>query len=194
MLDLDNTLYAYDPCHRFALKSAHQFYRTTVAPVSLRYFLDSYAHARKKVHALLQGQAASHSRLLYFQVLLENEAGVSQPAQALKLEQAYWRAFFKKMKLAKWVKPFFTYCRAQRKKIGIVTNLTTAIQMKKLIQFGLARKIDFLVTSEEAGAEKPHPRILRLALQKARVSAHDAVMIGDDEKSDRMAGIDLIRV
>jgi len=49
---------------------------------------------------------------------------------------------------------------------------------------GLEGHLDFIVTSEEAGAEKPHPPIFRAALQRAQVEPSQAVHVGDQYESD----------
>lgn len=44
--------------------------------------------------------------------------------------------------------------------------------------------MDFIVTSEEAGREKPKPSIFRLALKKAGCSPKETVMVGDSVEKD----------
>lgn len=193
-LDLDNTLYAYEPCHQAGLKAAFQYYRLKAGPLSWKAFLNAYHAGRQVIHKRLAGQAASHSRLLYFQTLLEVRLGKTNHGFALGLEAAYWNAFLKRMKLAGWVLPFLRYCREQGKKVLLVTNLTTAIQLRKIQKLGLRRWIDFLVTSEEAGVEKPHPSIFKLALRKATCSSRDALVVGDDPASDQVSSLDFFRI
>ena len=50
---------------------------------------------------------------------------------------------------------------------GIGTNMTADYQFAKLERLGLMERVDFLVTSEEAGAEKPDPRLFALCAEKA---------------------------
>jgi FMN phosphatase YigB (HAD superfamily) len=74
-----------------------------------------------------------------------------------------------------------------------VSNNHTAEQQDKMRATGLGELLDFLVTSEDAGAEKPDPAIFQVALRTADVSAKDAVMVGDVWATDilgaRAAGI-----
>ena len=44
---------------------------------------------------------------------------------------------------------------------------------------GLARHLDFIIDSSKVGVEKPDPRIFRLALERAGVTAAEAVYVGD---------------
>ncbi len=51
-------------------------------------------------------------------------------------------------------------------------------------QLGLEPYLDFVVTSKEAGADKPKPPIFLAALDKAGVNASEAVHVGDQYKLD----------
>lgn len=194
LLDLDNTLYAYDPCHSFALKCVHKTYCRKSDKISFDKFHTLYRNARQVIHKRLKGQAASHSRLLYFQTLIEYEIRRPDPALALFYEKVYWDSFFKKMKLAPWVKPFLAFCKKTGRKAGIVTNLTTQLQLRKLEHFKISKLLDFVVTSEEAGVEKPHREIFHLALEKAQTDPSQALVIGDDENADACGFLDFFKI
>ena len=47
----------------------------------------------------------------------------------------------------------------------IVTDLTAQIQFRKIVYFGLDRYFDFVVTSEEAGQDKPNAAPFELAMK-----------------------------
>jgi putative hydrolase of the HAD superfamily len=66
---------------------------------------------------------------------------------------------------------------------GLLTNLDRDM---KLIygQLGLEPYIDFVVTSGEAGADKPKPPIFLTALERAGVAAGEAVHVGDQYQID----------
>lgn len=67
--------------------------------------------------------------------------------------------------------------------IGLLTNATRrAVSVNT--ELGLQPFLDFIVTSEEAGVEKPDPAIFRLALDKAGVKADEAVHVGDQYEID----------
>lgn len=183
-LDLDNTLYAYEPCHRFALKQAYTCYCRNFEKISWAVFAEAYRAAREIIHRKYRGKAVSHSRLFYFQLMLGARKG------ARKLERAYWDSFLKKARLRPWVKKFLPHCKASGKKIGVITNLTTDIQRRKWNQFKLYRYADFLLTSEDAGVEKPHRKIFQMALKKAKARPRDVLLIGDDSQADKVKFLD----
>ena len=74
LLDLDNTVYLYEPCHEYALNACvvKAFKELTIPKTK---FLELYNKARKTINHQLHGQAACHSRLLYFQYLFEELEG-----------------------------------------------------------------------------------------------------------------------
>ena len=51
-------------------------------------------------------------------------------------------------------------------------------------QLGLEPYLDFVVTSEEVGSDKPEPPIFQAALERAGVNASEAVHVGDQYKID----------
>jgi len=67
--------------------------------------------------------------------------------------------------------------------LGLLTNATkdTISVHRKL---GLEPYLNFVVTSEEVGADKPKPPIFLAALDRAGVNASEAVHIGDHYELD----------
>ena len=54
--------------------------------------------------------------------------------------------------------------------------------IKKLSALGLDSYIDFIVTSEEAGIEKPDSHLFDICVEKAGFSANECAFIGDSLK------------
>jgi len=67
---------------------------------------------------------------------------------------------------------------------AIVTDLTAQIQFRKVVYFGLDNYFDFIVTSEEAGFDKPHEAPFQIALEKMRPKGDCIWMIGDNPVND----------
>ena len=51
-------------------------------------------------------------------------------------------------------------------------------------RLGLEPYIDFVVTSQEVGVDKPNPPIFLAALERAGVNASEAIHVGDQYKFD----------
>ena len=180
LLDLDNTLYPYEASHRSALKQVREKCEGLLA-IAPQNFDSLFSQARTEVKARLGRTAASHSRLLYFQRLIELAGLKTQVLTALDLEQTYWRSFLAHAHLFDDVVEFLDDMRQLATPIVIVTDLTAQIQFRKLIHFGLDHYVNYVVTSEEAGADKPARAPFELALNKIGVIAGSIWMIGDDD-------------
>ena len=68
--------------------------------------------------------------------------------------------------------------------------MTAYIQYKKLEKLGVLKYLDFIVTSEEAGEEKPTPRFFELCVKKAGCKPEECVFIGDSLKKDVQGAAD----
>ncbi len=178
--DLDNTLYDYKSTHTIALEETLEAVQSdTKIPISD--LSDSYNKNRKSIHRELHGFGSSHSRLLYLQRMLEDcELGY---AHLLRYHSIYWDTFIENVKAFDGVEELFRKISGKIK-VGIITDLTAEIQFRKLISMKLLDKIDVIVTSEEAGNEKPHPYIFHLAERKMKISKDHAVYFGDDFEKD----------
>ncbi len=180
LLDLDNTLYDYKAAHTPALETTLSWLTKTLA--QSRAEIDStYAESRRRINKDLHGLASSHSRLLYIQGVCEH-FGAGPYEIAGEAEDIYWREFFLHMVLRPGVTEFLT--AMQPKPIAIVTDLTTRIQFQKIAHLKLASSLKAIVTSEEAGHEKPHAHIFELAAAKLRLPTEDLCMIGDSWERD----------
>jgi putative hydrolase of the HAD superfamily len=82
-------------------------------------------------------------------------------------------------------------------RLGVLSNLRR--DMGQLCQrLGLAPYLDFCISSAEVGAEKPAPAIFKAALERAGVSAAEALHVGDQHRSDvlgaRNAGLHAVLI
>jgi len=85
---------------------------------------------------------------------------------------------------------------ARGHRLHIITNGFEEVQHVKLEQSGLSAHFDLVLTSERAGAAKPHAVIFKEALKRTGARAEESVMIGDNAGTDmlgaRNAGWDQI--
>lgn len=187
LIDLDNTLYQYEPCHEKALKAAFSVLKDAEPKALIE---AAFTQGRQHTHESLKGTAAAHNRLLYFQKTLDI-LGIKKPLTALAMYNAYWDTFIESMCLCDGVEEFLQ--KQSGKKLCLVTDMTAEIQYRKIKRLGLDKYFNCVITSEEAGAEKPSSIIFNLALQKINADAKEAAMIGDSFEKDvlgaRAAGI-----
>ena len=99
---------------------------------------------------------------------------------AYKMYRLYWDTLMKQMTLEEGVSLGMKELKEQGVYVGICTNMTAEIQYQKIEKLGITRWIDGVVTSEEAGVEKPE----------------DCVFIGDSLRHDiegaKQAGMQVI--
>ena len=132
------------------------------------------------MHLELLGTASSHNRLLYFQRMCELMK-LNPLQHSMEMYNTYWDSFLEHLL------PFpgvFELLKKYKNKICLITDLTAHIQYRKIEKLKLEDYCQFIVTSEEAGKEKPHPYIFLLALQKLGLKASEVCMIGDSFKKD----------
>ena len=183
LFDTDNTLYPYDPAHHVAQEAVKAKVVRTIS-IKPGEFDSALAEARKQVKARLKDTASSHSRLLYMQRMLEILGLGSQVLLALDFEQTYWRTFLSHAVLFDDVKELLDDLRLLGIPTAIVTDLTAQIQFRKVVYFGLDRYFDYIVTSEEAGFDKPHSAPFQIALDKMQPKGDCVWMIGDNPIND----------
>ncbi|PZC47659.1 MAG: FMN phosphatase YigB, HAD superfamily [Chloroflexi bacterium] len=81
------------------------------------------------------------------------------------------------------VLPTLDLLRSKGLTVGIISNIGgNAPNITE--QLGLRDKVDFIVTSQDAGIGKPHLPIFRLSLARAGVKAEEAIHVGDSPISD----------
>ena len=187
LFDTDNTLYPYDPAHTCAQQAVKDKVMSTFS-ISAKDFDAAFNEARKQIKALLGHTASSHSRLLYMQRMLEIMGLGSQVLLALDFEQTYWRTFLANATLFDDVKELLDDLRLLSIPTAIVTDLTAQIQFRKVVYFGLDRYFNYIVTSEEAGFDKPHQAPFQIALKKMQPKGDCIWMIGDNPINDIRGG------
>lgn len=189
--DLDDTLYDYEAVNAAAAEAL-------VSALSTRCDIPAdtaraaYRQGREDVKARLPDCAARHNRLLYIQRALER-LGRPPAIDAIYLYNIFWDYMLEHIAPRDGVLETLAFCRERGIQVGICTDLTAHIQHRKLERLRLADWVDCLVTSEEAGVEKPSPGIFQLCLEKSGVPAGETLFVGDSYEKDylgaRMAGI-----
>lgn len=186
LLDIDNTLYNYDYAHKIAKTKVLEFC-TKELSLECHNIENAYEIGRKKVHLELLGTASSHNRLLYFQKMCEI-LNVNALKYSHTIYNVYWDTFLEN------IVPFddiYDLLKTYQNEICLITDLTAHIQYRKIEKLKLDNYIDKIVTSEEAGREKPHPFIFMLALEKMNLKSSEVCMIGDSFKKDIVGATNL---
>ena len=188
LFDTDDTLYEYRPANKKAMEAV-SLKAEKLLGINQIEFKKYFNRARNEIKLQLGNTASSHSRLLYFQRMLEILDFKAQLIIALDLEQTFWRTFLANAPLFEGVIELLDDLRLHQIPIGIVTDLTAHIQLRKLTYFHLEDTFDAVVCSEEVGLDKPDPRNFELVLKKLNIKEFDNVwVVGDNAKTDIAGG------
>jgi HAD superfamily hydrolase (TIGR01549 family) len=195
LFDLDDTLYDYDKYHEQALKDMFKIINKK-AKISFKEFLRLYQESKEEVHRDLAGNPYMHSALMYMKRIFEKlNMGYSLDS-TLKIYDIYIKSFLGRIRLYKKTIPLFEELRRRKIKIAVVTGQTEEAQLRKIKHLKISKYIDLLVTSEEAGKEKPHSSSYSLALNKLNMKKEDVLFVGDNPKTDiqgsNVSGIDSV--
>jgi len=197
LFDLDNTLYDYNPAQEAGLLGAKKILKKEIN-LPYKKFDKLYSISKKEIYRELSGTASAHNKVLHFQRLIEKTHNTVDPRIVLQLYDAYWNNFFKKMKLREGAIKTLKELKEKGLKIAIVSDLTTHIQLRKLKKLKIDKYVDILVTSEEAGSEKPHAIMFLLTLNKLDLKPSDVFFVGDDLVRDmegaNSVGIDSVLI
>ena len=182
LFDLDNTLYDFNTAHKQSLRAMAE-YGESRFDIPARRFLLAYQEADKQIKQELPLVAACHNRAIIAQRMLEL-LGLPSLVTPLELYETYWGTMLRSIKPMDGAVELLSRLHKQQIRTGICTDMTTHIQHRKIAALGLASYLDAMVTSEEAGVEKPNPKIFHDCLRKLHVAPHEAFFIGDSFERD----------
>ena len=183
IFDIDSTLYDYDTGHAEGIKQMGLYIREQFG-IDEEEFEAAYKRLYQEAIARLgKENAAIHSRSIRIQNLLE-EWKLPLFPHLRKLYRIYWDSLLS----ASAPEPGSLKClknlREMGMTIGIGTDMTAMIQYEKLETYGFAPYINHIVTSQEAGAEKPARAIMDLCVKKSGVRPEECLFVGDNFNRD----------
>lgn len=185
LIDIDNTLYPYEPAHAMALKMCYDtFVADFSSLISFETFNQKYREKRNQVTERLAPHGACRSRLFAFQALFEGMKLKQAFNNSLTYETLYWQNLIKNMSLDIGASHFLNRCKKRNLPVCVVSDMQAHFQIQKLQTLGIDHLIDYLVTSEEVGVEKPARKIFIEALNKLGLLPENVIMIGDNEEKD----------
>lgn len=190
LFDLDDTFYDSHHPHEKAI-AASLLELSKIYPCEYHTISEQYQQSRQRVKAEIDGTASCHSRLLYFQKTLEslnssNNIHVDIALESLRIEATYWDTYLNKIEPVVGLLELISKISSMKIKMGIVTDLTASIQFRKLLRLGISKYFHYVVTSEEAGADKPNFNAFSLAREKCERFSSKATywMVGDSPIKD----------
>lgn len=183
IFDIDNTLYSYDENHVYGMEALAAYCQKAFG-ITAEEMKNCYSRAgRIMTDRIGTDTAAIHSRMIRMQCMLELQDKPLFP-HARNMYHAYWDTFIEHIEPVPGILEFLQELKKRNIRIGVGTDMTAYIQYRKLEMIGAAPYIDFIVTSEEAGVEKPHYHFFDICVEKAGVLAEECAFIGDNVRKD----------
>lgn len=183
IFDIDDTLYNYMENDRRVKKELQEW-----CAEKLGISAEEYQEYLKKGEKYANdragwGYAVNHNRLVLYQTMLEL-LGKPVIPYAYEMYELYWDSLISQIVPNPGVVELLQDLKVRGTYIGLGSNMTADIQYRKIMKLRLGEYIDGIVTSEEAGIEKPDARLFRLCAEKAGVDVSECVFIGDSVNHD----------
>ena len=192
--DIDDTLYSFKNANAKAFSALCDFVDKKFG-WSAEHFSSLHKNAMNELFARMGQVSAAHNRLIRYQnILAENLAKTEQSAKyALEMCDIYWNTLIEEATPFPELLPTLAELKKRGFWLGIGTNMTALIQFRKLEKLGVLPFVDYVVSSEEAGADKPDKKFFDYCVEKSGFSAAECLFVGDDIVNDisgaRQAGL-----
>lgn len=178
--DIDDTLYDTSGFAKLARKAALNAMIDAGLPLSSD---DAYTLLRK----IIDEYGSNYDK--HFNVLTKRVFGEEKPLLIALGMITYHNVKFALLRLFPQTKRTLIYLKQRGYVLGVISNGKTIKQWEKLIRLDLHPFFDYVITSEEAGVEKPDKRIFELALEKMGCEAEESIMIGNKFSEDIMGAL-----
>ena len=182
IFDIDNTLYDFAYCNGLALDKLREYAYKNFAWTA-ETFNESHLAAQREIFSQMGYNGSCRSRILRYKKMLERSNLPLFP-HAVEMVELYWSTMLENLRPYDEVFDVISTLKSHKIRIGVGSDMTTYIQFKKLEKMNILQFIDFIVTSEEAGEEKPSAKIFQLCLDKAGCSKSECLFVGDDLRKD----------
>lgn len=179
IFDLDNTIYNYTSCNNNSMDSIYKLINNYMG-ADKEVIKKAYNNIDDIHKTLTVNTASSHNKYIKFKQLLEkfNMTNIEE------VHKKYWEIFFKNIKLNEGILELLEWIKSIGIKIFILTDYETEYQIEKLKKLNILNYIDYVITSEEIGCEKPSIHCFNYVLMKTNCNRDEIIMIGDSFKKD----------
>jgi putative hydrolase of the HAD superfamily len=187
--DWYNTLAQYEPPREQLQSQALQEFGINASPRDLvrGLLIADRNYFEESARSSIRERSTEEQAMIYiqYQKTVLAEAGVNVPEELIlkimeRLQQLYRGLTFT---IFDDVLSTLKELKERNFTLGLLTNLPSGID-SICEDLGVKPYLDFIVTSTEAGADKPDPAIFQLALKRAGVNSTEAVHVGDQYHLD----------
>ena len=187
IFDLDDTLYDFTSSHTVAMNRLAAYAANTLG-LSRERFHALQRKALQRQKARVGSTAAIHNRLIRCQLMLE--AAGKPIAHAPEMADLYWSTLLSRIRPTPDAIDTLARLRFMGLTVGIGSNMTADWQYAKLKRLSLMAYVDFIVTSEEAGVEKPAAGFFQLCAEKTGHAPGECAFVGDNLEGDARGALE----
>lgn len=188
--DLDDTLYDHTYHIRSAITALRHKY-SFLQTFTVDYLQQLSHRLLEEVHSrLLNGElTVEESRRIRWQKFLD-QSGRQKGIDTMEVADYYLKNYYLSERVVPGSIELLETLRKEYS-IGIISNNLLDEQLSKMKRLGISDYIDTFAISEEVGAAKPDRRIFDAALSRSKVSAGEAVYIGDSWENDVIGALNV---
>lgn len=180
--DIDDTLYDTSGFARLARRAAINVMIDAGLPLSSD-------EAYKLLKEIIKEKGSNYDK--HFNILTKRVFGEEKPLLISLGMITYHNVKFALLRLFPMTISTLIYLKTEGYSLGVISDGLTIKQWEKLIRLGLHHFFDEVVTSEEAGVEKPAEEIFQLALDRMGCQAEKSIMIGNKFDRDILGAINI---
>ena len=178
--DIDDTLYDTSGFAKLARKAALNAMIDAGLPLS-------HDEAYKLLREIIKEKGSNYDK--HLNVLTKRVFGEEKPLLIALGMITYHNVKFALLRLFPETMSTLIHLKAQGYHLGVISNGLTIKQYEKLVRLGLHHFFDSVVTSQEAGVEKPDIAIFQMAMERMGCKAENSVMIGNSFNDDILGAV-----
>ena len=178
--DIDDTLYDTSGFAKLARKAALNAMIDAGLPLSPD---EAYDLLRE----IIKEKGSNYDK--HLNVLTKRVFGEEKPLLIALGMITYHNVKFALLRLFPETMSTLIHLKARGYHLGVISNGITIKQYEKLVRLGLYHFFDSVITSQEAGVEKPDIAIFELAMKTMGCKAENSVMIGNSFNDDVLGAI-----
>lgn len=190
--DMYNTLICYNPPREESQSNSLKKFGFDLTPEQLALPViaaDEYFYEENAKLALAKRSDEEKKNLwAQYEAVLLQEAGITPTKELISNMLIEMKNFKYEMVLYDDVIPTLTAIKKRGLITGLVSNVDKDIS-SMLEKLELKALLDIIVTSQEAGFNKPHREIFEVAANEAGIKAEEALFIGDQYKVDVLGSV-----
>jgi len=183
--DLDRTLWDFNKNSEASLNLLYRDYQLQSTFGSFLFFKSRFEYHNGKLWNAYYQDRIKKEVLMYRRFYLTlKEAGKDNLELAKDLSADFIEISPLQTRTFPHAHETLSYLKKKGYNLHIITNGFNEVQSKKLANCKLDSYFTHLITSENAGANKPSKLIFDYAMQQTGAKPNNSIMVGDDLKTD----------